>query len=192
MYAPGMRNGNGISSERGRSVAPALGTFRQRIPIGVERALYLAATDRTFRNVLSCDRREALRQWGLTLSPAEEAVLLSVPEAALEAMIEAVKPASGQRRRFLSTVAAATAAAVGTLEVTALSCGPTGSRPDPADGGNNADPELALPPDPPPPPEAPSGAEPPPRPASPEDAGAPADHFTPEAGGDRDPEGRGG
>ncbi len=120
---------------------------RQRISIGLERVLYLAATQRTFRNVLGCDRKEALRSWGIDLTPSEQALLDSIPDDTLQTMIDAVRPADTKRRRFMQAVAAASAASVGVVEIACDTPAATGVRPDydadvdaevPTDGGTDA------------------------------------------------------
>lgn len=109
------------------------GSRRQRITIGVEKVLYLAATDHNFRAVLRRDRREALRQWNLTLSSTEKAVLYTVDQRNLDALIAAARPASEKRRRFMAAVGGAVAASASGLIITASYGCTKGVRPKPSE-----------------------------------------------------------
>jgi hypothetical protein len=81
---------------------------KNRVPIGVEKVLYLAATDRKFRSALLDDREATLARAGVRLSEVERATLLAVPRAALETMIGRISPERHGKRSFMKTVAAAT------------------------------------------------------------------------------------
>ncbi len=81
---------------------------KNRVPIGVEKVLYLAASDPPFRAALLADRETALAQVGVRLSEVERATLLGVPRAALETMIARISPQRHGKRSFMKTVAAAT------------------------------------------------------------------------------------
>lgn len=79
-----------------------------RVPIGVEKVLYLAATRPAFRRRLAEDRPAAIAEARVRLTDAERATLLGVPARSLETMIDRIRPAEHGRRRFMKTVAAAT------------------------------------------------------------------------------------
>ena len=86
------------------------------VPAGVERLLFLAATDPSFHDELMSDRTSAAKRLGLSLSSSELAMLRAAPEDQLRAAISGldVSPDNLQRRRFMQAVAvAATAAAAG-------------------------------------------------------------------------------
>ena len=113
----------------------------QRVSIGVERLLYRAATDSTFRNVLLCDRAEAVRIEDIELTSAEQRMLDAIPDATLASMVDAVRPANPKRRRFMTAVAAASAAAAGVMQINCDHMVATGSRP-PDDGDVEQDAEV--------------------------------------------------
>ncbi len=81
-------------------------SLRMSVKVGLERVLYLAATDRDFRTALLANRAVALRAAGLALSEGEAAVLDAVGPDSLAAMIDAVQPRSRPQRPFLKSVAA--------------------------------------------------------------------------------------
>jgi|GEM_PF-1888895 len=81
---------------------------RNRVPIGVEKVPYLAATDAAFRTALLEDRPAALGRVGVRLSDIERTTLLAVPRSSLEAMIARISPERHGRRSFMKAVAAAT------------------------------------------------------------------------------------
>jgi len=78
-----------------------------RVPIGIEKLLYLAATKPEFRKRLLGDRERAIAAAKVRLTEAERSTLLHVPPAALEAMIARISPARHGQRKFMKTVAAA-------------------------------------------------------------------------------------
>ena len=82
-----------------------------RIPIGIEKVLYLAAADREFREQLFMSRADALPGTGLEVSPAEAMILRSVSEAALRTMVDAIDLKRHRKRRFFRGIAAASLAA---------------------------------------------------------------------------------
>ena len=86
--------------------------LRVGVPAGVERALFLAATDEAFREELLREREAAVARRGLELSPSELAMLRLAPREQLEATIASLDttPASVQRRRFMQAVAVGAAA----------------------------------------------------------------------------------
>jgi hypothetical protein len=118
----------------------------QEVPIGVEKVLYLAATDAEFHGALLSDRGQALARGDLALSGAERAILESVPDEQLREMVGRIDPEAHGRRKFIRKVAAA---AIGLAATTAVveSCGEedkvTGIFPDvpeeDMDGGEDAD-----------------------------------------------------
>lgn len=82
------------------------------VPVGVERALFLAAQEPDFRQELLRDRGDAARARGLTLRDSEAALLRAAPAAQLEAFVDSldVSPANVKRRAFMGAVAASAAA----------------------------------------------------------------------------------
>ena len=77
-----------------------------RIPVGIERVLYLAAQDEEFRARLAEDREAAVAEAGLKLTATEAMVLKSLPAGALEQVIDRVSLPDHGRRRFMKAVAA--------------------------------------------------------------------------------------
>ncbi len=82
------------------------------VPAGVEKLLYLAATDEAARQELLADRDRAAAARGVTLTESEAAMVRLAPADQLEAMIDALDVSAGnvQRRSFLQAVAASAAA----------------------------------------------------------------------------------
>jgi len=111
----------------------------RRVPVGVEKVLYLAATDEGFRQALMEDRARAVQQRGLSLRDSELALLAAVPDPQLRVAIDGMDttPRNVQRRTFMRVVAAS-AATVAAAE--ALGCSDdnvaTGIRPDMGDDAN--------------------------------------------------------
>ena len=102
----------------------------KQVPVGMERIIYLAATEPGFHEALMADREAATE--GLGLRASERAVLLAVPTAQLQAAIEGVDVSEPNvaRRAFLGAVAASAATVAATAT---LSCGDDtskGIRPD--------------------------------------------------------------
>jgi hypothetical protein len=85
------------------------------VTVGVERILYDAATDDSFRTALLADRQGALADRGISLKPSEEAVLATVPDVTLESMIDAIHVPDHRRRRFIKAVAAVSAGSAGVV-----------------------------------------------------------------------------
>ena len=81
------------------------------VPVGVERALFLAAGDRGFRAELLADRDDAVRARALPLRDSEAALLRAVPASQLEAFVDSldVSPTNVERRAFMGAVAAGAA-----------------------------------------------------------------------------------
>ena len=79
-----------------------------RIPVGVERVLFLAATDPAFHRALAHDPEAAVTARGLPLRESELAMLKAVPLKMLLASVKQVDPSPEnlQRRTFLRAVAA--------------------------------------------------------------------------------------
>ncbi len=79
-----------------------------RVPVGIERVLYLAATDQTFRAALEADAEAAVAARGLNLRPSELGMLRAVPLDQLLASAGHMdaSPENLQRRSFLRAVAA--------------------------------------------------------------------------------------
>lgn len=99
---------------------------RVTVTVGLERLLYLAATDAALRDALLADRARALAAAGLTLSEGEAAVLAAVDRDTLATMIDAVAPLSRRRRPFLKAVAA-TCVVLATATAD-LACEPTATK----------------------------------------------------------------
>jgi len=86
-----------------------------KVPVGVEKLLYHATQNPTFRKELLQDRQGAITRSGVQLRPSEEAMLKAVPDAVLERMIDNIIPENPMRRKFMRVVAAAaTSLAAGT------------------------------------------------------------------------------
>ncbi len=87
-------------------------TYRVHLSAGIERAVYLAATDRAFRDALLKDRTAAVAERGIKLSDSELGVLRATPEAQLQAAIDGVDVSEDnlRRRSFLRAVAVSAAA----------------------------------------------------------------------------------
>ncbi len=100
------------------------------IPIGIEKLLYRAATDLTFRDALLDHPRQTIAAAGYCLQASEQQVMESVSRDQLAAMIARIDPKRHGQRPFMRTIAAVAVAAVTT---TTVSCGPpplTGIAPD--------------------------------------------------------------
>jgi len=104
-----------------------------KVPAGVERALFLAATDEAFCRELFEDRAGAVQTRGLQLSASELAMLRAAPQAQLRAIIDGLDVSAGnvQRRRFMQAVAVGAAAL-------AAGCGDDGGKTDAPGPGPDA------------------------------------------------------
>lgn len=140
-----MANGNG---ERGREHSicahgvEVRGATTREVPVGVERALYLAATDPSFRGALERDRDRALSERGIRLQPSERAVLGNVSDAALASMIDSIRVPDHRRRKFIKAVAAVSVGAAGLVYVEGCDMAEDGIRPQDdgaVDGATDAD-----------------------------------------------------
>jgi hypothetical protein len=102
------------------------------IPRGVEVLIKKASLDPRFCQLLLEQRAAAAREIELELTTAETAILNSVPEAQLQAMIDHIKVPDAQRRAFLGQLGAAMLAAViaGCTPPTETPEVETGIRPD--------------------------------------------------------------
>jgi len=89
------------------------------VPVGLEKVLYAAAANPTFREDLLRDREAAVKSAGLQLKPSELAMLRVAPESQLVAAIASldVSESNVKRHSFMGKVAAAavTIAAGGAL-----------------------------------------------------------------------------
>ncbi len=99
----------------GRNHATASGTVA--IPVGIEKVLYLAASDSAFKARLLSRRDETLADAGLKLDPSERELLRAIPAEQLRSMIDRIDPRAHGNRRFMRSVAAATAALASTTAV---------------------------------------------------------------------------
>jgi hypothetical protein len=137
---------------------PGSGRSNTEIPRGIEVLVKKASVDAAFRELLLEKRAGAAETIGLTLDPAESAMVNAVPREQLEAIIDSTSVPTEQRRAFLGKVAAAMLAAIG---VSAVGCAPAtdGIRPDrpdqegkPAEGSDQITRGIRSdrPPDPPP------------------------------------------
>jgi hypothetical protein len=82
------------------------------IPRGIEVLVKKASLDPAFCRLLLEQRAAAAREIGLELTPSEAAILSSVPEAQLQAMIDRTKVPDAQRRIFLGRLGAVMLSAV--------------------------------------------------------------------------------
>ncbi|MBI5526886.1 MAG: hypothetical protein HY897_11180 [Deltaproteobacteria bacterium] len=110
----------------GRTIVGGRGTAAKSgkvsVPVGIEKVLYLAATDPAFRERLRADRDAVISDAGIQLRRDEAAILRGVPDEQLSLMIENIDPAADGRRRFLKSVAACVAATSVVVGGAILSC----------------------------------------------------------------------
>jgi hypothetical protein len=98
-----------------------------KVPVGVEKILYLAARDPDLRARLLADRAGTIAGLGVELRESERAMLAAAPVAALETMMERIDASNPRKRRFMNVVAAAaTSLAAGTAAMSCVSCGGVG------------------------------------------------------------------
>ena len=89
-----------------------------RIPVGLEKLLYLAADNPTFKNKLLDDWHAAAVEAGVKLRPSEGAILATAHRDTISRMIDSIVPSNPRRRRFMGRIAAAAASlAAGTVLV---------------------------------------------------------------------------
>jgi hypothetical protein len=94
-----------------------------KVPVGLEKILFHAAREPRFKDQLLADRNGAIDGLDVRLRPSEMAVLSTVPNAALEAMIAHIVPRNPHRREFMGLVAAAAASlAAGTAATGCTGC----------------------------------------------------------------------
>ncbi len=86
---------------------------RADLPLGIERAIFFAASDSRFADDLIRRRAEAVYERGVFLRPSERALLEAIPEEQLRATIGAVdvSPPNVKRRTFLRAAALTSATA---------------------------------------------------------------------------------
>ncbi len=107
------------------------------LPVGLEKLLYLAAQDKTVKADLLADRQDTIDRLGIRLRPSEAVTLQSVPNSALEAMIDRIRPENPKKRKIMRLVAATvTTLAAGTA---VISCDEDGRNPTANAGGINPD-----------------------------------------------------
>jgi len=112
------------------SVPAGAGPGSVRVPAGVEYVLRKAAEDARFRQRLTEDRAAGLDRSGVKLGDGERAILLAIPDAQLEQMIEAAATHLPRRSFLQRTLGALVAALVGATTVAVLpGCGTKGARP---------------------------------------------------------------
>ena len=88
------------------------------VPVGLEQLLFLAAQDETLKADLLADRNGTVERLGVQLRPTEATTLGSVSDAALQAMIERIRPDNPKQRRIMRLVAATvTSLAAGTAVI---------------------------------------------------------------------------
>ena len=121
--------------------------MNRRVPVGVEKVLFLAATDEGFREALLQDRDRAVEQQGLSLRDSERALLAAVSNEQLCVAIDGMDTsAPNVRRRTFMRVVAASAATV--ASAAALGCSDdgvaTGIRPDMDDDDLNKSPDSGA------------------------------------------------
>ena len=89
-----------------------------QVPVGLEKILFHAARDDSFKKLLLADRDAAIEKSRVSLRPSERAMLSVATDGALEAMIARIIPTNPKKRKFMSLVAAAaTSLAAGTVLV---------------------------------------------------------------------------
>jgi hypothetical protein len=113
----------------GRNHGSSSGTVA--IPVGIEKVLYLAATDRPFKALLLSRPEETLKDPRLRLDDAERELLRAVPAGQLQTMIERIDPKAHGGRRFIRSVAACTAVLASSTAL--LGCDPDGNNTDRVD-----------------------------------------------------------
>jgi hypothetical protein len=106
-------------------------TYRMNVPANIEKLLYRAAVDETFRAALIADRKGTIAAHRMALTASENAILESVPDGTLLTMIGQIRPKMHGKRRFMRAVAvAAVTLATGTAGVACEEAEPTGISPD--------------------------------------------------------------
>ena len=112
-----------------RRQRPARG--KMRVPVGLEKLLFLAAGDPALRERLLADPLAAAADKSVDLRPSERAMLEVTPRASLAAMVDRIVPANPRRRKFMGLVATAAASlAAGTATTDCDNAQPAGIDPD--------------------------------------------------------------
>ncbi|MBI5526881.1 MAG: hypothetical protein HY897_11155 [Deltaproteobacteria bacterium] len=97
----------------GKTIVGGRGTVRKAgkvsVPVGIEKVLYLAATDTAFKGRLFGNRSAVLADPILKLDESERAILGGVPDEQLLVMVENIDPQKHGRRKFIRSVAACAA-----------------------------------------------------------------------------------
>jgi len=114
-----------------------------RVPVGLEKILFLAARDPELRARLLAERAGTIDAIGVRLRPSERAMLEASPPAALEAMIDKIDASNPRRRRFMGLVAAAATSLAAGTAVVGCDAQPAGIRPD-WDAGADAGADAAV------------------------------------------------
>jgi hypothetical protein len=91
---------------------PGSGKEADAVPRGIEILLKKASIDESFRKMFLSDRLKAAGTIGLTLNPAEVAVLKAIPEPSLERMVAATKVQPKIRHAFMGYAATVMLAAL--------------------------------------------------------------------------------
>lgn len=103
-----------------------------KVPVGVERVLYTAAIEPSFRARLLAERETAVAERGFTLRPSELAMIRLAPAEQLSAAIDNLDTSDRglERRGFMRAVAASlvTLAAADTISACAEEPSPAGQR----------------------------------------------------------------
>lgn len=97
---------------------PGCGCDLSQTPRGMEVLLKKAAVDPAFRAALLARRAGAAEEIGLTLAPAEAAMLAAIPAVQLESIIEKTEVPDESRRAFLGQMGVAMLAALGLVGAT--------------------------------------------------------------------------
>ena len=110
---------------------PGSGKHLGEIPRGIEILVKKASVDPDFKTLLIERRAQAAREIELELTPAEGAMISSVPAPQLEAIIARTKVSRRSKAAFLGRAAAVMLAALGVGTMGCYGCG--GIRPDRAE-----------------------------------------------------------
>jgi len=103
------------------------------VPVGIERVLFLAAVEPTFRQaLLEGDREAAVAARGLEMKPSELAMLRAIPATQLAANIDGIDTSEDnvERRTFMRAVAAGAMAVASAEAFSGCDTASDGNRPD--------------------------------------------------------------
>jgi len=81
--------------------------MKMSIPAGIEKTLYKASIDHTFRERLIEDRFGTIEDHGIRLTDLERRMLEAIPDSRLDAIISQIRPAQHGQRKFMKAVATA-------------------------------------------------------------------------------------